>query len=78
MVELVYKFDEKSYCKGESIVKYDSKFFSSTHTHIYMDTSPPPLSLRVWGNDMHDQYINIQHSDDPTSGFTILYGVNKH
>ena len=27
---------------------------------------------------MHDQYINIQHSDDPTSGLTILYGVNKH
>ena len=38
----------------------------------------PPLALRVWGNDMHDQYINIQHSDDPTSGLTILYWVNKH
>ena len=57
MVELVYKFDEKSYCeclKGESISKVRFKYFSN----IYMDTRPDHLTLlalHVWGNN----YVHI-------------------
>ena len=34
MVELVYKFDEKSYCKGESISKVRFKFFFRSQTYV--------------------------------------------
>ena len=58
MIELVYKFDENSYCvssKGKSIAKVRFKLFLD-HKHIniyiYMDTNPNHftlLALRVWG-----------------------------
>ena len=56
MVELVYKFDEKSYHKCLKRLKYEPKisFGSQTYIHIYMDTNTDhftPLALRVWGNN---------------------------
>ena len=61
MVELVYKFDEKSYCeclKGESISKVCFKYFF-VHKHnniiiLYVDTTTDnftPLALRVRVNN---------------------------
>ena len=61
VVELVYKFDEKSYCVClvSRSLKYDSNFFLSTNIHYvytiiyYMDTTTDhftPLALRVRGN----------------------------
>ena len=52
VVELVYKFDEKSYCEclnGESISKVRFKYF---FVHKHMDTTTDhftPLELRVRG-----------------------------
>ena len=58
MIELVYKFDEKSYrrcLKSESIAKVRFKFLESTNImyKIYMDTNTDhftPLMLHVRGN----------------------------
>ena len=48
-VELVYKFDEKSYCeclKGESISKVRFKYFFHPQTHIYIYIwTPQPITL---------------------------------
>ena len=48
VIELVYKFDKKSYhkcLKGESISKVRFNFFLSTYIlYIYMDTSPDNIT----------------------------------
>ena len=57
MVEIVYKFNEKSYrecLKGESIAIYNSNFLWSTNIlYMYMETNSDhfiPLALCVRGN----------------------------
>ena len=53
MVELVYKFDKKSYCECLKKVSRSLKYSNIFFVHKHMDTSPDhftPLALRVRGN----------------------------
>ena len=58
MVELVYKFDEKSYCECLSrSLKYDSNIF---FIYIYIITDHfTPLALRNRGNYQLERYTRV-------------------
>ena len=62
MVELVYIFDEKSYCeclkKGESIAQVQFKyFFVHKHTYTGHHDDFTPLAPLVRGNYSQNTYI---------------------
>ena len=61
MVELVYKFDEKSYRESIAKVRFKKKFFVDKHTYntVHMDTSPdhitPCSHMRMQGKKVNQQ-----------------------
>ena len=73
MVELVYKFDEKSYLRMFEKVSRSLKIFFSS-TNIYMDTTTDhftTLALRVRGK--YTTYIHLVLVElQTTSHFTVI------
>ena len=47
VVELVYKFDKKSYEKVSRSLKYESNYLFFIHKHIYVDTNTDQFTLHA-------------------------------
>ena len=82
VVELVYKFDEKSYCECESIAKvwFKNCFGPQTYTYIHGHHIDhfTPLALRVRGNKY--KYVNKQNNqktDKTTTNKQTKQNINN-